>query len=104
MTSVTLMRRAVTPAGLLGTRFLPATKAEPKAMLPVVDKPMIQYIVEECLASGIEDVIVVTAGGKSAIEEHSFDLKRVLEERGYVRQAEIVRSIGNLVGLKLRSQ
>ena len=68
------VRKAVLPAAGLGTRFLPATKAQPKEMLPVVDKPLIQYVVEECLASGIENIIVVTGRGKNAIEDH-FDLR-----------------------------
>lgn len=96
------VRKAVLPAGGLGTRFLPATKAQPKEMLPVVDKPMIQYVVEECLASGIEDVIIVTARGKNAIQEHfnlSPVLERALEERGQVTQAEMVRSISKMVGI-----
>ncbi len=80
----------------LGTRFLPATKAMPKEMLPVVDKPLIQYAVEECLASGIENVIFVTGRRKSAIEDH-FDsapeLERFLEERGKPKQAQMVREI-----------
>src|SRR2546422_2315206 len=64
------VRKAVLPAAGLGTRFLPATKAQPKEMLPVVDKPLIQYVVEECVASGIENIIIVTGKGKNAIEDH----------------------------------
>ena len=64
------VRKAVLPAAGLGTRFLPATKAQPKEMLPVVDKPLIQYVVEECIASGIESIIIVTGRGKNAIEDH----------------------------------
>ena len=67
------VRKAVFPAAGMGTRFLPATKAQPKEMLPLVDKPVIQYVVEEAVASGIEDIIVVTGRGKRAIEDH-FDV------------------------------
>jgi UTP--glucose-1-phosphate uridylyltransferase len=79
------IRKAVFPAAGLGTRFLPATKASPKEMLPLVDKPLIQYVVEEAVASGIEAVIIVTGRGKTAIEDHfdiSFELEHLLEERG----------------------
>ena len=90
------VRKAVLPAAGLGTRFLPATKAQPKEMLPVVDKPLIQYAVEECIASGIENVIIITGRRKNAIEDH-FDsapeLERFLEERGKPEQAEMVRRI-----------
>src|SRR5437762_11455597 len=78
------VRKAVLPAAGLGTRFLPATKAQPKEMLTVVDKPQIQYVVEECVVSGIEHVIIVTGKGKNSIEDH-FDyaptLERFLEEK-----------------------
>jgi UTP--glucose-1-phosphate uridylyltransferase len=91
------VRKAVFPAAGLGTRFLPATKAQPKEMLPVVDKPLIQYGVEECAASGIENIIVVTGRGKNAIEDH-FDyapeLERFLRDKGDVRRANLVRDIG----------
>jgi UTP--glucose-1-phosphate uridylyltransferase len=90
------VRKAVLPVAGLGTRFLPATKAIPKEMLTVVDKPLIQYAVEECIASGIEDVIFVTGRRKSAIEDH-FDsapeLERFLEEHGKPKQAQMVREI-----------
>jgi UTP--glucose-1-phosphate uridylyltransferase len=90
------VRKAVLPVAGLGTRFLPATKAMPKEMLPVVDKPLIQYAVEECLASGIEHVIFVTGRRKNAIEDH-FDsqpeLERFLEDRGKPKEAEMVREI-----------
>lgn len=94
------VRKAVLPAAGLGTRFLPATKAQPKEMLPIVDKPLIQYAIEECVASGIENVIIVTGRGKNAIEDHfdsSPELERFLESRGKPELAEMVRSIGNLV-------
>jgi UTP--glucose-1-phosphate uridylyltransferase len=90
------VRKAVLPVAGLGTRFLPATKAQPKEMLPVVDKPLIQYAVEECIASGIESVIFVTGRRKNAIEDH-FDsapeLEAFLEEKGKPHQAEMVREI-----------
>jgi UTP--glucose-1-phosphate uridylyltransferase len=96
MTKPQRVRKAVLPVAGLGTRFLPATKAMPKEMLPVVDKPLIQYAVEECLASGIENVIFVTGRRKSAIEDH-FDLapelESFLEERGKPKLAEMVRNI-----------
>src|SRR6478752_7108406 len=94
------VRKAVLPAAGLGTRFLPATKAQPKEMLPVVDKPLIQYVVEECVASGIESIIIVTGRGKNAIEDHfdsSPELERFLETRGKNDLAEMVRSISNMV-------
>lgn len=94
------VRKAVFPAAGLGTRFLPATKAQPKEMLPVVDKPLIQYAVEECSASGIENIIVVTGRGKNAIEDH-FDyapeLERFLREKGDTRRADLVRDIGGKI-------
>src|SRR5882762_8362880 len=94
------VRKAVLPAAGLGTRFLPATKAQPKEMLTVVDKPQIQYVVEECVASGIEHIVIVTGKGKNSIEDH-FDynptLERFLEERGKKDQAEMVRKITNMV-------
>jgi UTP--glucose-1-phosphate uridylyltransferase len=94
------VRKAVLPAAGLGTRFLPATKAQPKEMLPVVDKPLIQYVVEECLASGIENIIIVTGRGKNAIEDHfdnSPELERFLENKGKKEQVEMVRSISHMV-------
>jgi UTP--glucose-1-phosphate uridylyltransferase len=94
------VRKAVLPAAGLGTRFLPATKAQPKEMLPVVDKPLIQYTVEECVASGIENIIIVTGRGKNAIEDH-FDsapeLERFLEDHGQSERAELVRQISKMV-------
>jgi UTP--glucose-1-phosphate uridylyltransferase len=90
------VRKAVMPVAGLGTRFLPATKAMPKEMLPVVDKPLIQYAVEECIASGIENIIFVTGRRKNAIEDH-FDsnpeLEQFLEQRGKMKQAKMVREI-----------
>src|SRR3954464_2887699 len=78
------VRKAIIPAAGLGTRFLPATKAMPKEMLPIVDKPTIQYIVEEAIESGIEDIIIVTGKGKRAIEDHFdhvFELEQILKEK-----------------------
>jgi UTP--glucose-1-phosphate uridylyltransferase len=101
------VRKAVLPAAGLGTRFLPATKAQPKEMLNVVDKPQIQYVVEECVASGIEHIIIVTGRGKNSIEDH-FDsnpmLERYLEEKGKGDQAAIVRSIGDMVQVSYTRQ
>ena len=95
------VRKAVFPAAGLGTRFLPATKAQPKEMLPLVDKPVIQYVVEEALASGIEHVIVVTGRGKRAIEDHfdvSVELERFLAERGKDDLLVEVRAISDMGG------
>ncbi len=89
------VRKAIFPVGGLGTRFLPATKALPKEMLPVVDKPLIQYAVEEALAAGIEQLIFVTGRGKSAIEDHfdvSYELERTLHQRGKQAELETVRT------------
>src|SRR6267154_1642200 len=106
-TSARRVRKAVLPAAGLGTRFLPATKAQPKEMLTVVDKPQIQYVVEECVASGIEHIIIVTGKGKNSIEDH-FDstpaLERFLEERGKKDQAELVRKISNMVQVSYTRQ
>jgi UTP--glucose-1-phosphate uridylyltransferase len=93
------VRKAVFPAAGLGTRFLPATKASPKEMLPLVDKPLIQYVVEEAVASGIESVIIVTGRGKSAIEDHfdvSFELEALLRERGREADLRLVRRIADM--------
>ena len=94
------VRKAVFPAAGLGTRFLPATKAQPKEMLPLVDKPIIQYGVEEAVASGIDNIILVTGRGKNAIEDHfdvSVELESFLEARGKRDQLEEVRKISNLI-------
>jgi UTP--glucose-1-phosphate uridylyltransferase len=93
------VRKAVFPAAGLGTRFLPATKVSPKEMLPLVDKPLIQYVVEEAVASGIESVIIVTGRGKSAIEDHfdvSFELEALLRERGKEDDLRLVRRIADM--------
>jgi UTP--glucose-1-phosphate uridylyltransferase len=94
------VHKAVLPAAGLGTRFLPATKAQPKEMLPVVDKPLIQYVVEECVASGIDNIIIVTGRGKNAIEDHfdsSPELESFLEGKGKSELARLVHDIGNMV-------
>ena len=101
------VRKAVLPAAGLGTRFLPATKAQPKEMLPVVDKPLIQYVVEECIASGIEDIIIVTGRGKNAIEDHfdsSPELERFLEVRAKTDLATLVPVISNMVNFSYTRQ
>src|SRR5688572_16698734 len=96
------VRKAVIPAAGFGTRFLPATKAMPKEMLPIVDKPTIQYIVEEAVASGIEDIIIVTGKGKRAIEDH-FDyapeLEQNLMEKGKVELLNNVQYSTNLANI-----
>ena len=96
------IRKAVFPAAGLGTRFLPATKAQPKEMLPLVDKPIIQYGVEEALASGISNMILVTGRGKNAIEDHfdvSVELETFLESRGKAQQLAEIRKISNLISV-----
>jgi UTP--glucose-1-phosphate uridylyltransferase len=96
------VRKAVFPAAGLGTRFLPATKAQPKEMLPLVDKPIIQYGVEEAVASGVDNIIIVTGRGKNAIEDHfdvSIELESFLESRGQRDQLEEVRKISNMINV-----
>jgi len=96
------VRKAVFPAAGLGTRFRPATKAQPKEMLPVVDKPIIQYGVEEAIASGCNQIIMVTSTGKSAIEDHfdiSYELEKTLEKRGKTDLLEIVQKIAGMVNV-----
>ena len=93
------VRKAVFPAAGWGTRFLPATKAQPKEMLPLVDKPIIQYAVEEAVAAGIEQVIIVTSSQKRAIEDHfdhSYELEHLLEEKGDIEMLRVVRAISDL--------
>ncbi|KXG08980.1 UTP--glucose-1-phosphate uridylyltransferase [Anoxybacillus sp. P3H1B] len=97
-----MIKKAVIPAAGLGTRFLPATKAQPKEMLPIVDKPTIQYIIEEAVHSGIEDIIIVTGRNKRAIEDHfdkSVELEMLLERTGKHDMLQIVESISNLVDI-----
>jgi UTP--glucose-1-phosphate uridylyltransferase len=94
------VRKAVFPAAGFGTRFLPATKAQPKEMLPLVDKPIIQYGVEEAVRSGVDDIIIVTGRGKFAIEDHfdvSVELESFLESRGKRELLEEIRKISNLI-------
>jgi UTP--glucose-1-phosphate uridylyltransferase len=94
------VRKAVFPAAGLGTRFLPATKAQPKEMLPIVDKPIIQYGVEEAMASGCDQIIIITGRGKQAIEDHfdvSYELEKMLEERGKTDLLRIVRNISDMM-------
>ncbi|MEQ1886268.1 MAG: UTP--glucose-1-phosphate uridylyltransferase GalU [Bryobacteraceae bacterium] len=96
------VRKAVFPAAGLGTRFLPATKAMPKEMLPVVDKPIIQYGVEEAIQSGVQNIIIVTGRGKSAIEDHfdvSFELENLLETRGKKDLLETVHAISDMINV-----
>jgi UTP--glucose-1-phosphate uridylyltransferase len=93
---------AVFPAAGLGTRFLPATKAQPKEMLPLVDRPLVQYVVEEAKAAGIERIVIVTGRGKNAIEDHfdtSFELEKLLEDRGKEDLLAIVREISDMIPL-----
>ena len=101
------IRKAVFPAAGLGTRFLPATKASPKEMLPLVDKPLIQYAVEEAVASGIESLLIITGRDKAAIENHfdiSFELEHLLKEKGKVEMFEQVRSISEMARISYTRQ
>jgi UTP--glucose-1-phosphate uridylyltransferase len=94
------VRKAVFPAAGLGTRFLPATKAQPKEMLPLVDKPIIQYGVEEAVAAGCDQIVIVTGRGKQAIEDHfdvSYELEKMLEERKKTDLLQIVRHISDMI-------
>src|SRR6266581_8843991 len=94
------VRKAVFPAAGLGTRFLPATKAQPKEMLPIVDKPIIQYGVEEALGAGCDQIIIVTGRGKQSIEDHfdvSYELETMLEQRKKTDLLKIVRSISDMI-------
>lgn len=96
------VRKAIIPAAGLGTRFLPATKAQPKEMLPIVDKPTLQYIIEEAVASGIEEILIITGRNKNSIEDHfdrSVELELVLERAGKTEQLELVRSISDMVNI-----
>lgn len=96
------VRKAIIPAAGLGTRFLPATKAQPKEMLPIVDKPTIQYIVEEAIDSGIEDILIITGKNKRSIEDHfdkSFELEEALRQKGDIELLNLVQDISNLVNI-----
>lgn len=96
------IRKAIIPAAGLGTRFLPATKAQPKEMLPIVDKPTIQFIVEEAVASGIEDILIITNGTKRSIEDHfdkSYELEDRLAKKGKTDLLKVVQDISNMVNI-----
>lgn len=96
------LTKVVVPAAGLGTRFLPATKAIPKEMLPIVDKPTLQYIVEEAVAAGVKDLILINGRGKGAIEDHfdlSFELETTLSERKKTQDVEMLRTISKMVNL-----
>lgn len=96
------VRKAIIPAAGLGTRFLPATKAQPKEMLPIVDKPAIQYIIEEAIASGIEDILIVTGRNKRAIEDHfdrSIELEMILQEKNENNLLTLVREISEFADI-----
>jgi UTP--glucose-1-phosphate uridylyltransferase len=96
------LRKAVFPAAGLGTRFLPATKAQPKEMLPLVDKPTIQYVVEEAVASGLEEIILVTGRNKRAIEDHfdaAFELEYYLQDRGKAEELAQIKTISELASV-----
>lgn len=93
------IRKCIIPAAGFGTRFLPATKAQPKEMLPIVDKPVIQYLVEEAVSAGITDIIIVTGRGKRSIEDHfdmSFELEKTLVEKGKIKELAEVEKVSNL--------
>lgn len=99
MTKTKKVRKAVIPAAGYGTRFLPATKAQPKEMLPIVDKPIIQYVVEDAVNAGIEDIIIITGWSKRSIEDHfdyPFELEKKLQESGKEKELEEIRRIANL--------
>jgi len=94
--------KAVIPAAGLGTRFLPATKSQPKEMLPLVDKPSIQFVVEECVASGVDDILIITGRGKRAIEDHfdrSLELEEVLDASGKEELKEMIENIAEMVDI-----
>jgi UTP--glucose-1-phosphate uridylyltransferase len=96
------VRKAVFPAAGLGTRFLPATKAQPKEMLPLVDKPTIQYVVEEAVASGLEEIVLVTGRNKRAIEDHfdaAFELEYYLQDRGKTEELAQIKTISELASV-----
>ncbi len=96
------IRKCIIPAAGFGTRFLPATKAQPKEMLPIVDKPVIQYLVEEAVAAGITDIMIVTGRGKQAIENHfdaSFELEKTLVEKWKIKELELVEQVSHLANI-----
>ncbi len=96
------VKKAIIPAAGLGTRFLPATKSQPKEMLPIVDKPTLQYIIEEAIESGIEEILIITGRNKKSIEDHfdkSVELELELEQKGKTEMLEMVRNISNMVNI-----
>ncbi len=96
------VKKAIIPAAGLGTRFLPATKSQPKEMLPIVDKPTLQYIIEEAINSGIEEILIITGRNKKSIEDHfdkSVELELELEQKGKQEMLEMVRDIANMVNI-----
>ena len=96
------VKKAIIPAAGLGTRFLPATKSQPKEMLPIVDKPTLQYIIEEAIKSGIEEILIITGRNKKSIEDHfdkSVELELELEQKGKKEMLEMVRDISNMVNI-----
>ncbi len=96
------IKKAIIPAAGLGTRFLPATKAQPKEMLPIVDKPTIQFIVEEAVQSGIEEILIITGRNKRAIEDHfdkSVELELVLKNKGQENLLHLIEDISNMVDI-----
>src|SRR5215831_4093956 len=107
MSAARPVRKAVIPAAGLGTRFLPATKSLPKEMLPVVDKPAIQYVVEECVRAGIDDILIITGRGKGSIEDHfdrSFELEQTLERTGKHEQVKELRAISEMAKVQFVRQ
>lgn len=100
--AIMIIRKAIIPAAGLGTRFLPATKAQPKEMLPIVDKPTIQYIVEEAVASGIEEIIIISGRGKRSIEDHfdkSYELEEELLKKSQLSILKEIQKISNMVNI-----
>ena len=100
---MSLVKKAIVPAAGLGTRFLPATKAQPKEMLPIVDKPTLQYIIEEAIASGIEEILIITGRNKKSIEDHfdkSIELELELEKSGKTEMLEMVRHISDMINIQ----
>ena len=96
------VKKAIIPAAGLGTRFLPATKSQPKEMLPIVDKPTLQYIIEEAIESGIEEILIITGRSKKSIEDHfdkSVELELELEQKGKTEMLEMVQQISNMVNI-----
>lgn len=96
------VKKAIIPAAGLGTRFLPATKSQPKEMLPIVDKPTLQYIIEEAIELGIEEILIITGRNKKSIEDHfdkSVELELELEQKGKTEMLEMVRDISNMVNI-----